>query len=142
MNGLHFQIDPRSGVPVYRQMMDQVRYYVASGTLQPGDQLPSLRELALRLTVNPATVVKAYSELEHEGIVVMQRGRGAFIARRAGGMTSGDREKALCRLARQLAIEASQMGAPMNQVVRVVQTELEAVWGERAETVVPIKHTR
>ena len=62
---LHFQIDPRSGLPVYRQLMDQIKYYVASGGLRSGDQLPSIRDLATRASVNPTTVVKCYTELQH-----------------------------------------------------------------------------
>lgn len=120
----HFQIDPHSGIPVYRQMMDQVKYYVASGTMQPGDQLPSIRELALQLSVNPTTVAKAYSELEHEAVIEMRHGRGAFVAEAATRLSDREREKALRRLARQLAIEASQMGAPDEQVLRVLQQEL------------------
>ena len=121
---LHFQIDPHSGIPVYRQMMDQVKYYVASGTLLPGDQLPSIRELAQQLSVNPTTVAKTYSELEHEAVIEMRHGRGAFVAEATTRLSDREREKALRRLARQLAIEASQMGAPDEQVLRVLQQEL------------------
>ena len=121
---LHFQIDAHSGVPIYRQMMDQVKYYVAAGALRPGDQLPSIRELAQTLSVNPTTVVKAYSELEHEAVIDMRHGRGAFVADTVTRVSERAREKALRRPARQLAIEASQMGAPDEQVIRVLQQEL------------------
>lgn len=120
---LHFQIDPHSGIPVYRQMMDQVKYYVASGTLLPGDQLPSIRELAQQLSVNPTTVAKTYSELEHEAVIEMRHGRGAFVAEATTRLSDREREKALRRLARQLAIEATQMGASDEQVLRVLQQE-------------------
>lgn len=126
---LHFQLDPHSGVPVYRQMMDQVRYYVASGTLQAGDQLPSIRELAQSLAINPATVVRAYSELEHEQVIEMHHGKGAFVSEVAPRRAGLDRDKALRRLARQLAIEAAQMGASTGEVVGIVSAEIEAVCG-------------
>jgi GntR family transcriptional regulator len=138
---LHFQIDPHSGIPVYRQMMDQVKYYIASGTLRPGSQLPSIRELAETLAVNPTTVVKAYTELEHEKVIEMRHGKGAFVADGALGMTARDREKALRRLARQLAVESAQMGAPINQVLRVVGEELELVHTTEAETGAAVKLT-
>jgi len=128
---LHLQIDPHSGVPVYRQMMDQVKYYVASGSLRPGDLLPSIRELAQELSVNPTTVVKAYGELEHEGVIEMRHGKGAFVAEEASGMSDAERTKALARLARQLAVEAAQMGASPDLVLRIVQEELEAIRHER-----------
>lgn len=127
---LHLQIDPHSGIPVYRQMMDQVKYYVASGALKPGDQLPSIRELARNLAVNPTTVVKAYTELEYEGAVEMRQGRGAFVAENAVRLSDRMREKALRRLARQLAVEANQMGAGAELVVRLVQEELEHLGGQ------------
>jgi GntR family transcriptional regulator len=132
MRMLHFQIDPHSGIPVYRQMMDQVKYYVAAGTLRAGDQLPSIRELAQSLAVNPTTVVKAYSELEHEQVIEMRHGKGAFVSAAARSMSASEREKALRRLARQLAIEARQMGAPLHQVLRVVEEELAAIQGDQA----------
>ena len=71
-NMLHFQINPHSGVPVYRQMIDQVNYYVASDALKAGDQLPSIRELAQSLAINPTTVVRVYTELEHEGVIEIE----------------------------------------------------------------------
>jgi GntR family transcriptional regulator len=77
---LHFQLSIHSGVPVYRQLMDQIRHYVASGVLAPGDQLPSIRELARFLAVNPTTIVKAYGELAHDGVIEIRHGRGAFVA--------------------------------------------------------------
>jgi GntR family transcriptional regulator len=136
---LHFQIDPHSGLPVYRQVMDQVRYYVAAGTLHGGDQLPSIRELAQTLAVNPTTVVKAYSELEHDGVIEMRQGKGAFVSASAPAMSVGQRDQALRRLARQLVVEAEQMGAPSAEVLRVVREELEALRGEEAATEVPIQ---
>ena len=121
---LHFQIDLHSGIPVYRQMMDQMKYYLAAGTLRPGDQLPSIRELARQLAVNPTTVVKAYSELEHEGVIEMRHGKGAFVLVPQVQVTERGREKALRRIARQLAVEATQMGAPNDYVLQLVAEEL------------------
>jgi GntR family transcriptional regulator len=136
---LHFQIDPHSGVPAYRQLMDQVKYYVASGTLSPGDQLPSIRELAQALTVNPTTVVKAFNELAHESLIELRQGRGAYVAARAGGLPAKEQEKAVRRLARQLAVEAAQMGFSPDRVARIVAEELDELNGERSGTVVPLR---
>lgn len=126
---LHFQIDPHSGVPVYRQMMDQVKYYVASGALRPGDQLPSIRELAQKLAVNPTTVVKAYTELEHDEVIEMRHGKGAFVSEGATRLSDREREKAVRRLARQLAVEAAQMGASPDVVFRVLKEEFNDIAG-------------
>lgn len=74
-----FRIDAGSGVPIYRQLVEQVRREVMLGRLAPGDQLPTLREVVDALAINPNTVVKAYAELEHEGLVVRRHGMGTFI---------------------------------------------------------------
>ena len=75
-----FHLDSKSGVPIYRQIQDQVRYGVASGLLNPGEQLPTVRALAVELSVNPNTVIKAYSELEREGLLTSEQGSGTFIS--------------------------------------------------------------
>jgi GntR family transcriptional regulator len=75
-----FRVDAGSGVPIYRQLVQQVRREVMLGRLQPGEQLPSLKELVDSLSVNPNTVVKAFSELEHQGLVVRRQGVGTFVA--------------------------------------------------------------
>jgi GntR family transcriptional regulator len=75
-----FRVDAGSGVPIYRQLVEQVRREVMLGKLQAGDQLPTLKEVVAALAINPNTVVKAYSELEHEGLVVRRQGMGTFLA--------------------------------------------------------------
>jgi len=124
---LHLQLDQHNGAPVYRQMMDQIKYYIASGALKPGQQLPSIRELARRLAVNPTTVVKAYNELQHEAVIDTKHGKGAFVAEGAARMSRSQCEKALRRIARQLAIEAKQMGASTKTVQEIVKDELEKI---------------
>jgi GntR family transcriptional regulator len=74
-----FRIDAGSGVPIYRQLVEQVRREVMLGRLAAGDQLPPLREVVDALAINPNTVVKAYAELEHEGLVVRRQGTGTFV---------------------------------------------------------------
>ena len=91
-----FQLDDQSGVPVYRQIMDQVRGAIASGALRSGDQLPTVRQLAVDLSINPNTVVRAYRELELGGLLESNQGSGTFI--RAQEFAGGEAERA-----RQLA---------------------------------------
>jgi len=76
---IRFRLDPRSGVPAYRQLIDQVRQAVRLGLLQPGDQLPPVREVVTQITINPNTVHRAYRDLEAEGLVEGQQGRGTFV---------------------------------------------------------------
>jgi GntR family transcriptional regulator len=122
---LHFQVNPHSGVPVYRQVMDQVRYYVASGALKAGDQLPSIRELAQMLGVNPTTIVKTYTELEHGSVIEMQHGKGAFVAAKPAKMSEVERHSLLQRLARHLVVEGRQMGASGEEILQAVQEQIE-----------------
>lgn len=136
---LHLQLDPRSGVPVYRQLMDQIKYYIAGGTLRPEDQLPSIRELALALSVNPTTVVKAYTELERENVILMRHGKGAFVAACAPVLNAEQKETAVRRTARHLAVEASQMDIGSTRVVRIVREELDGLSSERQEPEAPAK---
>jgi GntR family transcriptional regulator len=75
-----FRFDAGSGVPIYRQLVQQVRRDVMLGRLRPGEQLPTVKEVVEALSVNPNTVVKAYGELEHEGVVVRRQGVGTFVA--------------------------------------------------------------
>jgi GntR family transcriptional regulator len=79
------RIDLHSGVPIYLQIMDRIKHLVATGALEPGDQLPTIRQLSVDLRVDPNTVVHAYRELDREGIISTQQGRGTFISERPDG---------------------------------------------------------
>ena len=113
-----FVLSPNSGVPIYRQLLDQVRRMVASGQLKPGMELPSIRELAVKYTVNPMTVSKAYVLLEAEGFLERHRGRPMTVANRPP-MRSRRTERlqqltpqvdALIVAARQLEFSAAEVG--------------------------------
>lgn len=129
MTRFHLNIDPVSGLPVYRQIVDQIKYYIASGALKPGFQLPSVRELARRLCINPTTVVKAYAELEHDEAIEILHGKGAFVANRSNIKSDFNREKVVRRLARQLAVESVQAGAEFELVKRILEEEWEQMAG-------------
>src|ERR1700741_244049 len=89
-----FRTNPSSGVPIYLQLMEQVKHAIETGALRPGDQLPGIRPLAEELVINPNTVAKAYRELEHEGVIELRHGAGAFVAGTAGAKTLTDKVKA------------------------------------------------
>jgi GntR family transcriptional regulator len=114
--------------------MDQVRHYIASGILRPGDQLPSIRELASVLAVNPTTVVRVYTELEREGTLEMRHGKGAFVAPRAASPRGNEAERVegLRRSARQLAVEAVQAGVGAGRLAHLVSEEMERLQPARA----------
>jgi len=82
---LIFRLNPSSGIPLYLQLMEQVKHAVETGALREGDQLPTIRKVAEDLVMNPNTVVRAYRELEHEGVIELKHGSGAFIREAAEG---------------------------------------------------------
>lgn len=124
-----FHIDPSSGLPIYRQLVDQVKQGVAGGLLQPGDRLPSVRDLALELTINPHTVAKAYQELEREGVVEMPRGKGVFIAAgRAGALPSrAEREQMLADAVDRLVRDALRLRLEPPAVLEMVRRRFAAM---------------
>src|ERR1700738_2021235 len=89
-----FRPNPSSGVPIYLQLMEQVKHGIETGALRPGEQLPGMRPLAEELVINPNTVAKAYRELEHEGVIELRHGAGAFVARNAGAKKLTDKLRA------------------------------------------------
>ena len=103
------RIDSQSGVPIYRQVADQIAQAVASGLLVEGDRLPSVRDLAVELAVNPGTVVKAYEELERGGVLSQPRGLGTFVAA-VPRLTETERRQRLTALAAAARAEAERLG--------------------------------
>lgn len=124
-----FSIDPSSGLPIYRQLMDQVKQGVAGGLLKAGDRLPSVRDLALELTINPHTVAKAYQELEREGVVEVPRGKGVFIA--AGGADAApsraERERMLADSIDRLVAEAYRLRFSPTEVQDLLARRFAAI---------------
>jgi GntR family transcriptional regulator len=82
-----FRLNPSTGVPLYLQLMEQIRHGIETGALKAGDQLPTIRKLAEDLVMNPNTVVRAYRELEHEGIIEVRHGSGAYVSEAVSGRT-------------------------------------------------------
>lgn len=118
-NGQAFQLrlDLRSGVPVYRQIIDQVRGGMASGTLAAGDQLPTVRQLAVDLEINPNTVMRAYRELELGGMLETHQGTGTFISDKKVSRNSAERERQLDQLAGEIAARAGAAGFSVEEVL-------------------------
>jgi len=119
------QIDPRSPTPLYAQIAGRLRVAVASGELRPGASLPSVRQLAARLRVNPATVVQAYRDLETEGFVEMRQGAGTFVREVVAERRAGERSKQAAELVRHMVAEAGRLGLSTKDVVQAIERELE-----------------
>jgi GntR family transcriptional regulator len=117
-----FTLNLKSGVPIYRQIQDQIRYGITSGRLLPGEQLPTVRALAVDLAVHPNTVIKAYSELERLGILTTEQGSGTFIAPSpAATVTSADRQAKLDALCAEFLGEVAKYGFSPEDVIRAIR---------------------
>ncbi len=124
-----FHIDPAGGIPIYLQLINQVKRAAASGLLKTGDQMPSVRELAVELTVNPNTVARAYQELEREGIIKTVRGVGTFMAEKEVKITREERMKALTSAVDRVLVEAHHLGFSGEEVSRVLAARIKE-WKE------------
>ena len=107
---IEFRLDLHSGVPVYRQLIDQVMGGIASGTLRGGDQLPTVRQLAVDLSINPNTVVRAYRELEIRGVLETQQGTGTFISHRKVERDEVERQRQLNQIVSEFVARAGAAG--------------------------------
>ena len=120
------EVDPRSATPLYAQIATRLRMAVASGELRPGDPLTSVRQLATRLRINPATVVQAYRELETEGFAEMRQGAGTFAREMASDKRSRERARQAKRLVQEMISEAGKLGLSSTDLVPAIQEELGA----------------
>lgn len=127
---MYLHLDHHSGEPIYRQIVEAIKYRIACGQLSPDEQLPSIRGLAGDLNINARTVVKAYEELQHAGLVVMRQGQGVFVRSQRQGVPAITRRKEIEALARRLLAEADRMGAgpeEVMEIIRRVAREMEPV---------------
>lgn len=120
---MRFSIDPNSGVPFYRQIIDQVRFAIVDGRLDCGDRLPTVRQLAVELKVNPNTVVRAYQELEIRGVVNTQMGTGTFIGDEKIEISEADRKRMLEQVCTELLSRASAYGFTLGDVIEALRQQ-------------------
>lgn len=119
-------VDPRSGVPIYLQIVEQVKRSVALGILQGGEQLPTVKQLALDLTVNPNTVARAYRELEHADVIETSPGRGSFIRDNGGAQSAKTAASDVARDALDIALrEAKSVGLSRHDVRELIDTVID-----------------
>ena len=124
---MYLHLDHHSGEAIYRQIVEQFKYLIASAQLSDGEQLPSIRSLAGELKINPRTVVKAYEELQHARLVVMKHGQGVFVSTNRGTIRASVRHKVIAEMARRMLSEAVRMGSDTEEVVDIVENEAEAM---------------
>ena len=118
---IDFKLDPKSGVPFYRQIIDLIRYGIAAGNLKVGEQLPTVRSLAVDLKVNLNTVTKAYKELEIQNILETQQGTGTFIGTVTVGIDPKERKKKLKSIIQEFMSIALIYGFSVDEIVREIK---------------------
>jgi GntR family transcriptional regulator len=128
-----FRVDPLSPEPIFKQLVYQVKAAVARGELISGDRLPSVRELAREVAVNPNTVTRAYGELESQGAIVRRQGSGCFVTSNAGALDKGRRTARLDDLVDRTITEAFHLGCASGDVRAAVERRLAALSKKEAQ---------
>ncbi len=129
---MFIRIETSSSTPIYRQISDQIRYQIASGTLPQGAKLPSVRELAVNLAVNQNTVLKVYNELSREKILKMERGDGTYVSSGEPDMTAEQRKGVVADLLRPAVVQAVQLGVSSDEVKDLIQVEYGTVTAHKS----------
>ena len=119
-----FRPNPSLGVPIYLQLMEQIKHAIETGALAPGDQLPGIRPLAEELVINPNTVAKAYRELEHEGVIELRHGAGAFVSAQAGRQKASDAVRAAQPIVAAAIERLRGRGLTDEEIRRLFEAEL------------------
>ena len=127
------RISPSDETPVYAQIVQQVKFGIASGTLRSGEQLPSVRELATQLRINPNTVARAYRELEYERLVETQKGRGVFVATDAGRLPKAERLKLVTDKLDLLIHDAQRLGLSEEDLQELLARRLKAAQSSKSQ---------
>ena len=118
---MQIHISTQDGVPVYLQIVSQVKYLVAAGRLAPGEELPSVRALAERLVINPNTAARAYLELERAGVVVKRHGSGTYVSEEGSPLARKERMKILSQRADALLAEAQHLDVALDDILTLLK---------------------
>lgn len=124
---MHFSIDSKSGVPFYRQIIEQTKFAMARGALQTGDRLPTVRQLAVDLSINPNTVIRAYRELEIEGMLNTQQGSGTFVSNHEPDIDRLEQQRMLAQILTDMLARASAYGFSLDDVLEGLRQRKEEV---------------
>ena len=129
---IFIRIEPSSSVPIYRQIIDQIKYQVVTGVLKEGDKVPSVRELAARLAVNQNTILKVYNELCRQNILRIERGDGKYVSSTKQSISAAERKKAVASVLREAATLAIQLELPVEQAGELLRKEYDNIVSQRA----------
>ncbi|NLY11420.1 MAG: GntR family transcriptional regulator [Firmicutes bacterium] len=122
---MNIHVDPNGTVPIYRQISQQIKNAVAIGRLTSGTKLPSIRELSKKIEVNPNTVVRAYQELERDGVVESLRGVGTFVCNVKIKINDGQRRQRIEKIVQELLTEAYHLNFDQDELMAIIIKELE-----------------
>jgi GntR family transcriptional regulator len=121
---VELRIDTSDGTPIYLQIIDQIKRSVALGRLKPEDPLPSVRQLALDLTINPNTVARAYLELEHEGVIYKRQGQGTYVSAEALETSRRERNRIVTALFEKAIVEGLQFGMSASEIAEAYRQSM------------------
>ena len=122
---MDLRIDTSDGVPIYLQIVEQIKRGVAVGRLKPEDPLPSVRQLALELTINPNTVARAYLELEHEGVIYKRQGQGTYVSEQAAEASKRERNRIIGALFERGILEGARFGMSESEINELFRQSLQ-----------------
>ncbi|MEJ8545674.1 GntR family transcriptional regulator [Brevibacillus borstelensis] len=128
------RIDPRSDIPIYQQIIQQIKEAVAKGLIAPGEKLPSVRELAGRIAINPNTIAKAYQELEREGVIETLRGRGTFAAALSSGVGDEMKRRSIEGFMEKILVEAHYLQLGKEELLTMLQSMVEEWYKKKGES--------
>lgn len=123
--GITFSLDPSNGVPIYRQIIQQIEYAILSGRMRPGDRLPTIRSLAVELKTNPNTIAKAYGELEIRGILVTQVGSGTYVSDKKPAAEDGSLDRKIGEVLGRFIQEMRNLGVDRRELIKLVENYKE-----------------
>ena len=126
---MHFHIDPNSNRPIIRQVIEQLQWQIVGGRIRAGDRLPSIRELARQLEVNPTTVTRIYSELAAAGVVVLRQGQGAFVADSSSRLqrTADEVHRRVAEMACTMLVEGLKHGMTKREIDEIISEEFRKI---------------
>jgi len=119
-------VNPKSAIPIYLQIIGQIRRQVAAGVLTPGDQLPSVREMASQLLINPNTAARVYRDLERDGLIETRRGQGTYVSPNASSLAESERKSLVSERLRELVDEARSLGLSDDAIFELFRETLNS----------------
>jgi GntR family transcriptional regulator len=128
---MHIKVNPDSGIPLYLQIIKQVKYLVACGALKAGDQLPPVRDLAMQLRINPNTVARAYHDLRYEKIITSKWGEGTFISEEVAKIAESEKKKIIAETLDQAIHQATSLGLTKEEITQIFINQLKETKGEK-----------